>query len=245
MIREFRCDLHIHTCLSPCADLDMYPRAIVAMSLARRLDVIAICDHNASENVPYVIKAAETTGLTVFAGMEIMSREEVHVLALFDKMENLYTLQDLIYRHLPGENDEERFGCQAIVNEHDEVEGLSDRLLIGTTELSLQQVVDEIHSLNGLAIAAHIDRESFSIIGQLGFIPDDLPVDALEISHRTGLAKARRLYPELDRFAFIESSDSHVISDIGTGVTKAFLKKATISELKMAFQSQDGRYISE
>jgi PHP family Zn ribbon phosphoesterase len=223
----------------------MYPRAIVAMSLARRLDVIAICDHNASENVPYVIKAAETTGLTVFAGMEIMSREEVHVLALFDKMENLYTLQDLIYRHLPGENDEERFGCQAIVNEHDEVEGLSDRLLIGTTELSLQQVVDEIHSLNGLAIAAHIDRESFSIIGQLGFIPDDLPVDALEISHRTGLAKARRLYPELDRFAFIESSDSHVISDIGTGVTKAFLKKATISELKMAFQSQDGRYISE
>jgi hypothetical protein len=85
MIREFRCDFHIHTCLSPCADLDMYPRAVVAMSLARRLDVIAICDHNASENVPYVIKAAKGTGLTVFPGMEIMSSEEVHVLALFDK----------------------------------------------------------------------------------------------------------------------------------------------------------------
>jgi len=245
MIREFRCDFHVHTCLSPCADLDMYPRAVVAMSLAQRLDIIAICDHNASENVLYVMKAAETTGLTVLAGMEIMSCEEVHVLALFDKTENLSPLQDLVYRHLPGQNDEEYFGCQAIVNEHDEVEGLSDRLLIGSTELSLQQIVDNIHDLGGLAIAAHIDRESFSILGQLGFIPEDIPLDALEISSRTGLAQARRLYPELARFAFIESSDSHEISNIGKGITRAFLEEPTTSELKMAFQKKDGRYILE
>ena len=158
MIREFRCDFHVHTCLSPCADLDMYPRAVVAMSLARRLDIIAICDHNTSENVPYVIRAAKGTGLTVFPGMEIMSSEEVHVLALFDKQENLVMLQDLVYRNLPGKNDEERFGCQAIVNEHDEVEGLSERLLIGATVLPLQRIVSEIQGLGGLAVAAHIDR---------------------------------------------------------------------------------------
>jgi len=245
MIREFRCDFHVHTCLSPCADLDMYPRAIVAMSLARRLDIIAICDHNASENVQYVIRAAEATGLTVIAGMEIMSSEEVHILALFDKTENLFRLQDLVYRHLPGQNDEEYFGCQAIVNDHDEVEGLSDRLLIGSTELSLQQIVDGIHGLHGIAIAAHIDRESFSILGQLGFVPDSIPLDALEISSRTGMAKARRLFPELAHFAFIESSDSHVIADIGKGVTRAFLKEPTTAELKMAFQKKGGRYILE
>ncbi len=245
MIREFCCDFHVHTCLSPCADLDMYPRAIIAMSLARRLDVIAICDHNASENVQYVIQAAEATGLAVLAGMEVMSCEEVHILALFDKMDSLYALQDLVYRHLPGENDEDRFGCQAIVNEHDEVEGLSDRLLIGSTELSLQQIVEEIHRLGGLAIAAHIDRESFSILGQIGFVPADLPLDALEISSRTGLAKARLLYPELAHFAFIESSDSHIITDIGKGITRAFLEEATTPELKLAFQKKDGRYILE
>ncbi|SEM18720.1 hypothetical protein SAMN04489760_10649 [Syntrophus gentianae] len=245
MIREFRCDFHVHTCLSPCADLDLYPRAIVAMSLAKRLDIIAICDHNASENVPYVMKAAETTGLTVFAGMEITSSEEVHILALFDTVENLCTLQDLVYRHLPGENDEAYFGCQAIVNDHDEVEGLSDRLLIGSTELPLQRIVDEIHAQNGIAIAAHIDRESFSILGQLGFIPENIPLDALEISSRTGIAQARRLYPELAGFAFIESSDSHVIGDIGKGITRAFLKEPTTNELKMAFQKKEGRYILE
>jgi len=223
----------------------MYPRAVVAMSLARRLDIIAICDHNTSENVPYVVKAAKGTGLTVFPGMEIMSSEEVHVLALFDKQENLVMLQDLVYRHLPGKNDEERFGCQAIVNEHDEVEGLSERLLIGATVLPLQRIVSEIQGLGGLAVAAHIDRESFGLLGQLGFVPQDLPLDALEISGRTGLARARSRYPELARFPMIESSDSHIITDIGKGFTRALMEEATTSELKMAFEKKSGRRILE
>jgi PHP family Zn ribbon phosphoesterase len=245
MIREFRCDFHVHTCLSPCADLDMYPRAVVAMSLARRLDIVAICDHNSSENVQYVIKCAEGTGLTVLPGMEIMSSEEVHVLALFDKREDLFDLQELVYRHLPGKNDEDAFGCQAIVNEHDEVEGLSEKLLIGATTLPLQRIVSEIRGLGGLAIAAHIDRESFGILGQLGFIPDGLALDALEISRRTGLVEARRRYPELARFPMVESSDSHIITDIGKGITRALLQEATTSELRMAFEKRGGRCIVE
>jgi PHP family Zn ribbon phosphoesterase len=223
----------------------MYPRAVVAMSLARRLDIIAICDHNSSENVPYVIKCAEGTGLTVLAGMEITSSEEVHVLALFDKLENLTPLQDVVYRHLPGKNDEDIFGCQAIVNEHDEVEGLSERLLIGATTLPLQQIVGDIRRLGGLAIAAHIDRESFGILGQLGFIPEGLALDALEISRRTGLAEARRRWPELAQSAFVESSDSHIITDIGKGITRAFVEEATTAELRMAFEKKNGRYLLE
>ncbi|HEX7503720.1 MAG TPA: PHP domain-containing protein [Syntrophales bacterium] len=245
MIREFRCDFHVHTCLSPCADLDMYPRAVVSMSLARRLDIIAICDHNSSENVQYVIQCAKGTGLTVLPGMEITSSEEVHVLALFDKLENLTPLQDLVYRHLPGKNDEDIFGCQAIVNEHDEVEGLSERLLIGATTLPLQQIVNASRRFGGLAVAAHIDRESFGILGQLGFIPEGLALDALEISRRTGLAEARRRWPELARSAFVESSDSHIITDIGKGITRAFLEEATTAELRMAFEKKNGRYLLE
>jgi hypothetical protein len=177
--------------------------------------------------------------------MEITSSEEVHVLALFDRLENLNPLQDLVYRHLPGKNDEDRFGCQAIVNEHDEVEGLSEKLLIGATGLPLQRIVDEIHLLGGLAIAAHIDRESFGILGQLGFVPEGLPLDALEVTRRTGVAEARRRHPEYARFAIIESSDSHVITDIGKGITRALLSEATTAEMKMAFENRDGRRILE
>ena len=244
MIRAFRCDLHMHTCLSPCAGLDMYPSALVGRAVAEKLDVIAICDHNASENVPHVIRAARGHALFVLPGMEITSREEVHLLALFDRMDFLQRLQDIVYSHLPGINDESRFGCQAIVNELDEVEGFNERLLIGATELALADLVRHIHDFGGLTVASHIDRESFSVISQLGFVDPEIPFDALEISGRTGLAHARRKYPELANYPFLASSDAHRIEEIGKGFTEFFLEEPTVHELKMAFSGQAGRRIA-
>ncbi|MGD0397732.1 MAG: PHP domain-containing protein [Syntrophobacteraceae bacterium] len=245
MCRAFRCDLHVHTCLSPCADLDMYPRAVVDKSIEERLDIIAICDHNAMENVRFVLKSVEGKPLTVLPGMEITSSEEVHLLAIFDTFDGLMKIQNIVYDHLPGKNREEIFGCQAIVNDFDEIEGFNDRFLLGATEISLLEIIHHIHGFGGLAIASHIDREGFSILGQLGFIDPDIPLDALEISHRTGIRDARLKYPELSRFPFVESSDAHSIKDIGRGVTTMFLERATISELKMAFEHRRGRYIQD
>ncbi len=245
MLRAFRCDFHIHTCLSPCAELDMYPRAVVAKALAERLDIIAVCDHNASENVPYVLKSASGKPLIVLPGMEITSREEVHLLALFDTVNRLKNIQDIVYGNLSGTNREEVFGCQAIVNEADEVEGFNDKFLLGATTLSLLEIIDHIHRLDGLAIASHIDRETFSVISQLGFVDPDMPLDALEITHQTGLRDARQQYPELSRFPFIESSDAHFIQDIGQGITTMFLEQGTFDEVRMAFKRQGGRYVQE
>jgi len=245
MLRVHRCDLHVHTCLSPCGDLDMYPSAIVEKAITETLDVIAVCDHNASENVEYVMKAAEEKPLIVLPGMEITSSEEVHVLALFDTVDNLLKIQSIVYNHLPGMNREEIFGCQAIINDLDEVEGFNDRFLLGATRLSLQDVIQYIHHAGGLAIASHIDRESFSVISQLGFIAPDIPFDALEVSNHLGIKNARLKYPELMNYALVESSDAHFVQDIGKGFTNIFLKEATIADLKMAFERRAGRYIQE
>jgi len=245
MLKEFRCDLHIHTCLSPCADLDMYPSALVERSVAEGLDVIGICDHNASENVRYVIEASRGKPLHVFPGMEISSREEAHVIALFENIDDLLRVQGVVYAALSGSNREEIFGCQAIVNASDEVEGFNDRLLIGSIDLSLQEIVEEIHAASGLAIASHIDRESFSVLSQLGFIPPDIRFDALEISRRTGLKEARKMYPDLNGYPFIESSDAHFIRDIGEGSSRIFMKKSSLSEMKMALEGREGRYVRE
>jgi PHP family Zn ribbon phosphoesterase len=243
MIRAFRCDLHVHTCLSPCADLDIFPRALVGRALVEKLDVIAVCDHNASENVSHVIRAASGSRLTVLPGIEITSREEVHLIAIFDSLSLLRKLQDVIYRHLPGKNDEVRFGCQAIVNDLDEVEGFNERLLIGATGLSLDELVRDVHSLGGIAVAAHIERESFGVLGQLGFVDPAIPFDAMEISGIAGSAGARKRYPELAHYPFIESSDAHRIGEIGQRCTWIYMKEATVSELKMAFAGREGRYI--
>lgn len=244
-LREFRCDFHIHSCLSPCAELEMFPRALISRSLEARLDIIGICDHNASENVQHIMNAARGTDLKVFPGMEVTSREEVHLLALFDTIDPLTALQHIVYGALPGENDETAFGCQAIVNEEGEVEGFNDRLLIGSTILSIEDIIETIHRLEGLVIASHVDRESFGIIGQLGFIPDSAGLDALELSCRTDPNSFRAMHPELDRFPLITSSDAHRLADIGRATTTLLLEGASIAECKLAFDGRKGRAILE
>ena len=142
----------------------MTPQSIVRVCQENKVDMIAICDHNSAENVKSVQRAAEGTGLSVLAGMEITTEEEVHLLAIFDDEAHVTRLQTIIYEHLlPGENDEDLFGMQVVANERDEVESIVNKLLIGGTTLSLEEAVEKIHELGGLAVPSHIDRESFSL----------------------------------------------------------------------------------
>lgn len=244
MLKVFNCDLHIHTCLSPCAELDMHPKALVQKALEKKLDMIAISDHNASANVRYVMAAAGKH-LQVIPAMEITTSEEVHLLALFRSLSDLLKMQAIIDQHLFGENDENRFGVQAIVNEQGEVEGLNNQLLIGATDLAIDDIVDTVHRLEGLAIPAHIDRESFSVLSQLGFIDDSSHFDALEISKLTGLERGRVQYGDLSRYPFLTSSDAHFIRDIGTSITRVLMEAPTFDEFKMALSGQNGRRIME
>ena len=241
MLRTYRADLHVHTCLSPCADLEMSPHKIANQAKIKELDILGICDHNSAENTPALMKAAEKFDIRVLPGLEVTSQEEVHILALFDKVEPALALQDIVYAHLPGENDERAFGMQVIVNHRGDVLGFNKRLLIGASTLTLEEVVATIHSLNGLAVASHIDREGFSLIGQLGFIPDRLELDALEISPRMSFSEAQAKFaPHLP---VISSSDAHFLNEIGIGTTTFLLKAGTLDEIKMAFLDTGGRKI--
>ncbi|MBW1779956.1 MAG: PHP domain-containing protein [Deltaproteobacteria bacterium] len=243
-LRMMLADLHIHTCLSPCATLDMTPQKIVKEAYRKRLDLIAITDHNSAENVGAVVAAARHTGLAVIPGIEVTTSEEVHIVGLFQDTEDALAMQSLVYDRLQtGENDDDLFGMQVVANEFDEVEGMNRRLLIGATRLDLGQVVDAIHNLHGLAVAAHIDREAFSIVGQLGFIPEDLDLDAVEISKKMHLKQGRIVFSHLERFAFITSSDAHDLDDIGTSPTAFQMAGPELAELRYALKGTGGRKI--
>jgi PHP family Zn ribbon phosphoesterase len=241
MLRLFKADLHIHTCLSPCTELDMSPTGILTAAKKRGIDILGICDHNSSENSLAIMNAAEETNIHVLPGMEITSQEEVHVLALFDDIGNALRLQAHVYKKLPGKNDEEAFGMQVIVNEKEEVLDFCDRLLIGATIIPLEEVLRLIHALDGIAIASHINRESFSIIGQLGFIPDNLELDALEISSAITFEEAKKIYPY--DYPITCSSDAHYPDDIGKGFTSFLLNDGTVAEIKKALKNEDGRKV--
>ena len=239
----FMVDTHIHTCLSPCAELDMHPSAIVDAAVRAGLDTIAVCDHNSAENAAAVQRAGKAAGLAVIPGMEITSAEEVHILGLLPDMAAALELQSKVYRALPGRNDENVFGMQVIVNEFAEVLGFEEHLLSGATTLNLNSVVAAIHDVNGLAIASHVDREGFGIIGQLGFIPPDLPLDAIEVSRRTPLPVARASFAPQGKYPILCASDAHEPKDVARAATFVLMKEASLEELRRALTGEGGRTV--
>lgn len=240
-MRGFRADLHIHTCLSPCADLEMSPRNIVAAARRKDLDILGICDHNSAENTGALVEAARRLGLRILPGLEITSQEEVHILALFDEVGTALAMQERVYSSLPGENNEIIFGQQIIANSEDEVLGFSPKFLAGATTLTLEEVVGFIHVLRGLAVPSHVDREGFGLIGQLGFVPDRLELDALEISHHISPEEGRTKFGSV--VPLISSSDAHFLGEIGQATTAFLLEAGTYEEIRLALKGIGGRTI--
>ena len=240
MEAPLKLDLHTHTCLSPCGDARMIPQRILQSAADRNIDVIGITDHNSMENVAAVKKAAHSFEIAVLGGMEVTSQEEAHILAFFDEIEVLEDFQELIYSNLHGANSPEAFGYQWVVDSEGNVEDVNPRLLIGATALPIHSVVDAIHGRNGIAIAAHVDRTAYSVISQLGFIPCDLDLDAIELSpfyEETGSINGSRNLPT------VTFSDAHFLEDVGRTYTQSFLRKVSVEELKNAVRGEKGRWV--
>ncbi len=207
-------DLHIHSVLSPCGGSDMTPNNIVNMAYLKGLDAIALTDHNSAENVEAVMKLGIKKGIIVVPGMEVQSREEAHLLCYFAHLEPLSKLQQRVYENLPGKNRPDYFGEQLIMDEKDRVVGHSDRLLIGSVDFSVEQIVNMVVKTGGKVVPAHVDRTSYSIISNLGFIPKDLDIRSIEISKPRELDSFLRQHSDLKRYRIIHSSDAHRLGDI-------------------------------
>jgi predicted metal-dependent phosphoesterase TrpH len=236
-VGDFFCDLHIHSTLSPCGSLEMSPYKIVEKAVEVGLHVIAITDHNMTENSFYVREAAIKSGLIVLCGMELQTREEIHLITVFDDFEVAHDLQQKIYRLLPDvKNDPEYFGDQVVVSTEDEILHSEERLLLNSVEISIEDAVDWVKSHGGLAIAAHIDSPTYSIISQLGFVPENIPFDALEVRN---IEKAKGLMSHiiLKNVPFVTFSDAHYLADVGRRKTLLHMEKADCREIAQALKT--------
>ena len=242
MRKWYKADLHIHSVLSPCADLLMGPKNIIKRAQEVGLDIIAITDHNSAENVEAMTIAAQGTGITVLPGMEITSSEEAHFICLFPSLDNMQAFQIIVNDALqPGKNDPDFFGPQYIVNEKNEVMGENTRLLILATTLTMKQIFSIVDSFQGLIYPAHVDRKGYSLLNQLGFVPHDVKIPAMEISWQGSMEKLKAQFPEVVNYPFITASDAHEASQIGRALTHFFIEEPTLQEIRMAIFRENGR----
>jgi PHP family Zn ribbon phosphoesterase len=243
-MKRFRADLHMHTVLSPCGDLEMSPSAIIEEAKSKKLDIIGITDHNSTKNCDVTRKLGEKEGIVVMMGAEVTSKEEVHCLAFFENSEVLNEFQSFLDAKLPDiKNKVKSFGYQLVVNEKEEIIEEIDRLLLSGLTCSIDELEKEVHRLGGIFIPAHVSRPKFSIISQLGFVPSDLNFDALGISKYNSREKLFKNQSYLDECATVQSSDAHFLKDIGSVFTEFEMEEASFAELKQALRGENGRRV--
>jgi 3',5'-nucleoside bisphosphate phosphatase len=242
-LKLFKTDLHIHTVLSGCAEIEMVPSLILWQAEKKGLNLIAITDHNACHNTEAVIEAARGTNIHVLPGMELQSREEVHLLCLFDAVEPCKAWQDKVFQKLlPLANQENLFGPQYVVNAAGEWLWTEKRLLATSTDMTVEEIVDQVTSLEGVVIPAHVDRPTFSLLSNLGLIPKTLPIKALEVTPYFNLQKGFREWPELKNWCLIVNGDAHRLHDIQNR-TQFKMAYPDLKEMVMAFKGQQGRQV--
>ena len=242
-------DLHIHSCLSPCANLEMSPSEIVARAVAAGVDGIALTDHQSARNTPAIAECARRAGLKCLFGMEVQTAEEAHTVALFDTTEQALALTDWVYAAMPKRvNDPETFGDQPVVTWDDDIVEMEWRILAMGCRRTIPETAAKVHELDGLYIAAHIDRPNFSVISALGAIPEPPPTtncqqpttkyfDAVELS-RT--ADESLWLPKAAGYAVTRSSDAHNLDDVVRVWTEAE-GEFSIAGLKTIFAAKATR----
>lgn len=241
-MNTYRADLHIHTVLSPCGDLDMSPTNIIAKAREKGLDIIGITDHNSTRHCSLIRDLAKPAGIFVLMGAEVTTREEVHCLSFFENDDQLSEFQAYLDKHLPPvPNDTQKFGYQVVVDKDEQIVEEIKYLLISALDQSINQVEQKVHSLGGIFIPAHIDRPSYSITSQLGFVPDGLWIDAVEVSASCKKETVRPFLPKQENISVIRSSDAHYPDQIGKAFTSFEMEHRSFGEIKMALHATGGR----
>jgi 3',5'-nucleoside bisphosphate phosphatase len=244
-MKNFRADLHIHTVLSPCGDLDMSPAKIVSEAAHKGLDIIGITDHNTTRHCSLISKLAAEKGIFVMLGAEVTTKEEVHCLTFFENTDALKRFQIFLDGNLPDiMNNPAIFGHQVQVDEDEIIIYEEQKLLLNAISKSIEEVEAFVHDLNGLFIPAHIDRKKNSIYSQLGFLPLNLRVDALEISRASSPVQFLKTHPEIIEFQLLTNSDAHLPENIGKAETVFLMESPSFNEIKLALKEINGRKVS-
>ncbi len=208
-------DLHLHSCLSPCGDMDMTPNNLVNMAKLLGLDVIALTDHNTSLNCEAAMKVGEEVGLLVIPGMELTTAEDIHAVCLFPTLEQALDFSRYVDENrFKVPNKAEIYGRQVIMNENDEEIGEIEHLLLPASFIGMYDAYRKAKEFGGICYPAHIDRDSLSILSVLGEIDPYCGFRTAELADISKLPELRKQHPILDYMNIITCSDAHYLENM-------------------------------
>lgn len=217
-------DLHVHSCLSPCADDDMTPNNIAGMAALKGLNILALTDHNTAKNCPAFFQACRRQGIIPIAGMELSTAEDIHLVCLFPELEDAMRFDGVVKEHLmPIKNRPEIFGNQLILDGEDEQIGVEDTLLISATDLPIDEAIALARSYGAHVHPAHIDRTSNGIVAILGDVPPEYGFKTFELRERESLDKLSPTVEELCEDTVVVCSDAHHLWDISEAENSALI----------------------
>ena len=229
---ELKYDLHIHSCISPCGDDSMTPAVAAGMAKLAGLGAAALSDHNTARNCPAFLKAAEEYGILGIPAMELTTAEEAHILCLLPSLEAAEELDRYVYERLPKvQNRPEIFGNQYICDENDNVLASEEKLLIAATSVGVYDVAALLRALGGVAVPAHIDRASFSVLSNLGFLRSDMGFEAVEVTRSANLRALHAEHAELRGLPYIINSDAHSPEEIRDAENSLTVKQLTAASV--------------
>ncbi len=208
-------DLHMHSCLSPCADSDMTPANIAGMSYISKLDIVALTDHNSSKNCPAFFKAASSYGIIPIAGMELTTSEDIHMVCLFEQLKAALDFDESLnpYR-LKIKNNTSVYNPQRVMDEEDKIIEVVENLLSPSVMLTIEDAYEMATSMGAVCYPAHVDRQSNSVIAILGDLPEDIPFNCAEFAHEQNIDEFIKNYPSLSGKRVILGSDAHALTMI-------------------------------
>ena len=219
----------------------MIPPLIIEEAIAKNINLIAVTDHNAIDNISAVIEAAAGTGIFVMPGIELQTREEIHSLCLFNSLDQVDRFYKLIQSTFPDiKNNAEYFGEQFVVDSTGEFVRREERLLITSSSLTLKEAWEEVNSSGGLLIPAHVNRTTFGLLPVLGMVPTDIDLQVIEISRHLSFLQAIDQYPQLSNYKLIQGGDAHTLDDI-QGWNQFIIMEPTIDEILLALNGKSGR----
>lgn len=214
-MKEYYYDLHIHSCLSPCGDDDMTPNNIAGMGVVAKLDIMALTDHNTCRNCPAFFKTAQANGIVPVAGMELTTAEDIHLVCLFEKLEDAMRFDAIVSeKRIPFKNRVDIFGEQTVMNENDEVIAIEENLLSNATMITVDEAPDLVKECGGICYPAHIDREANGIVATLGIFPEFPFFPCAEYHDGDKRPEYESKFELLKSKPSVISSDAHYLWDI-------------------------------